>query len=1414
MFVRSYVRSFGRDQIETMPDETKSEAATTALSSLSEDVDVEEWRTVVLPSLTKKRSRDPRDVRLAAVTSAVTETVNERRGGDSASAFASTPASASETFAAALTALEACFDQEDGPRPQLVRLLDACVPHVAPRLLASSLGLVGRCLRASVAAVRGAGLAAAEQQPRDTADGLGGANAELRSIVRTTATVLETRRSTETDDGVATDDDAVAEVRRLLDGALLTLFDDRRPRVRRTARTAVATFLRSERSGGADAGRSRTASCVRDRVGAFLTSRWREDDADNANATGDERSTKTQCLTFAEEVYRHLTTRHRSALTERALRETLTAAYERSDEAVMLHRASLSFLAVAVEEEEEEKSAKRLAGTVLASTVQSATSDAVDDEDCLTLRARLMVSCCVRLDKLANKKDDGNDQDLVALKLVTKLVPVVVRAVLARGCHERRSDACVRACATELVRLARDADATSAVPDDVPATVLRRHEYRARWDVLLPAYAALAARRPDGGHASARALIDARGYANDDASRRAVEDAVGVLVRETGVENVWTAAPLDEKEPETAGGRKKRKAVRRACIGPHRAWLLPLFHAHSKTPGSDGRRRPPRLEFFRATVLGLARECDVASHNDDSSSSLSRLERSVAAASCVDLWGLLGGFFTNDLPSDFRDVFPALATRTLLRGLADHRRYPRLIDVVCDGLVRVAETVKERGDEEDKRVLAEATKKILPALFTLVDELSDGSGSDGGGDSNKDKNDDGDADMDDANDDVSNANTNANANASRSDAARHVDHVTRAVRALAAAAPPKFLRALVRKLLARSVRAAADADHARAGPLLDLSRALVEADALDASSARLLYRTVATFLRDDRSSPASQKRAYRTLHALCERRARDLVAAGDDEENEEGVVGLLTSSLATTRVAARSVRLSCLERVLEPYADDGIDADVVDRGDVVPLIPRLLGEALQCLKDSNAKTRESAHRLLLLLCEIHRSDDDAGGKGSRAPFLTLVLGALGGASPSARSAAVTALSRLVYEHARHDPELRRQVLPKITETVLLLFDDHDAREVVGSVVAYCRVAAAALDDDLLKPLLPNMLGGLFKYDKGRGRFRAKIKIVLKRLVRRFGHETVAPLVPEKRLVAHLRRTEERERRKRERAREAAADDDGKATVFDDMMDTDEEDSDDGRTLATGATGFTQLTAASGRTARRAAVERTARSRASTTVKTTATTTAGKGPRLREEKQGEVFDLLDASMTRKVRFANDEHDDDDDDWYGDDDDDDDGGVMEFDDDGRLVVPGGDDDDDRERKNRKGRSAVAEDQDDGDDEDDGENAQIRQGAKRLRLGDGGGRFESAKAARAASDAERSRRKQKHKHDQINAKGYGSEFASKKAGGDVRRKGAKFEPYAYVPLDGKSYTKKNRRKAVSQMSSVVKKGKRKRA
>jgi ribosomal RNA-processing protein 12 len=386
-----------------------------------------------------------------------------------------------------------------------------------------------------------------------------------------------------------------------------------------------------------------------------------------------------------------------------------------------------------------------------------------------------------------------------------------------------------------------------------------------------------------------------------------------------------------------------------------------------------------------------------------------------------------------------------------------------------------------------------------------------------------------------------------------------------------------------------------------------------------------------------------------------------------------------------------------------------------------------------------------------------------------------------------------ALSRLIFEYAREDQEAQT-ILPALMQTVAVLFDD-SSREVTKSVIGFVRVSVAAMSPEQLEPLLPIVVGGIMKYGKGRDRFRAKIKIILKKLVRVYGYEKIAPLVPEKdsRLITHMRKLSERAAR-----RKAAGVQDGHSNAhddFDDMMESDEDDSDDGKTFMTGVTGFTRMTAMSGKSTKRSVV---GKSVAGKSVASGAQTTASNkgpkpsGPRIKAESNGEVLDMLDSSkMARSVHFADARMDNKD---FSDDDEDEAIGAMEFDDAGRIIISDG-------MPKPGGVKIDAE----GYDSDDHENAELKAGGKRRRVS----KFESVKLA-AGKDAAKAKM---HRFRGEQAASIGAAYKSKKAGGDVKKKGQKYEPYAYVPLNAKDYTRKNRGKAVSKMGTVVRNNKRKR-
>merc|ERR1712194_176450 len=183
---------------------------------------------------------------------------------------------------------------------------------------------------------------------------------------------------------------------------------------------------------------------------------------------------------------------------------------------------------------------------------------------------------------------------------------------------------------------------------------------------------------------------------------------------------------------------------------------------------------------------------------------------------------------------------------------------------------------------------------------------------------------------------------------------------------------------------------------------------------------------------------------------------------------------------------------------------------------------------------------------------------------------------------------------------------------------------------------------------------------------------------------------------------------------------------------------------------------------------------------------------GSGPRISAELNGEILDMLDASkMARSVHFADASTNNKD---FSDDDDDDDDDDMQFDNQGKMIITDGP---------KLGGSKHDTEHYHSDDE---ENLELKTGSKRRRVS----KLETVKLARKA-DKDAASKKQKAKKER-NAPSIGKAYKSKKSGGDVRKKGQEYDPYAYIPLSAKDYTKKNRKNAVSNMSTVVR-GKRKR-
>ncbi|CAM9298528.1 unnamed protein product, partial [Hapterophycus canaliculatus] len=152
-----------------------------------------------------------------------------------------------------------------------------------------------------------------------------------------------------------------------------------------------------------------------------------------------------------------------------------------------------------------------------------------------------------------------------------------------------------------------------------------------------------------------------------------------------------------------------------------------------------------------------------------------------------------------------------------------------------------------------------------------------------------------------------------------------------------------------------------------------------------------------------------------------------------------------------------------------------------------------------------------------------------------ADTVRTVVGGLAASTPHARSAAVSALGHLQLEfgHFRSERWDARvaEMVPELTATMILLLEE-PSREVVKAVLGWLRVGVGGADRELLRPMIADIVTGQCVWSDLalKDHFRAKIRIVLSKLCRKFGFEEIKALMPEqdRKLVAHMQTTAERE----------------------------------------------------------------------------------------------------------------------------------------------------------------------------------------------------------------------------------------------------------------------------------------------
>lgn len=285
--------------------------------------------------------------------------------------------------------------------------------------------------------------------------------------------------------------------------------------------------------------------------------------------------------------------------------------------------------------------------------------------------------------------------------------------------------------------------------------------------------------------------------------------------------------------------------------------------------------------------------------------------------------------------------------------------------------------------------------------------------------------------------------------------------------------------------------------------------------------------------------PQLQKKAYKIFPRIAT--SSTGVLALQDRNSE--LQTLLLDSAPTASSPCRRDRLDAIAVVVEHLSPSSLH-----------FIPSILSEVVISAKEINEKARTAAFNLLVLMgrkiqkggtvaqSQIPSMPSDAPNvKASLEEFFTMVSAGLAGSTPHMVSASITALTRILYEF---HTELSTAVTEDLVSTMDLFLTSAN-REIVRSVLGFTKVAIINLPETIVKPRLEGLVRGLMSWSREhKSHFRAKVKHIFERMIRRFGFDLVEGYCPadDRKLINNIRKTKERRKRKKDAGDEEDAED--------------------------------------------------------------------------------------------------------------------------------------------------------------------------------------------------------------------------------------------------------------------------------
>ncbi|XP_057968384.1 uncharacterized protein LOC131157934 [Malania oleifera] len=512
---------------------------------------------------------------------------------------------------------------------------------------------------------------------------------------------------------------------------------------------------------------------------------------------------------------------------------------------------------------------------------------------------------------------------------------------------------------------------------------------------------------------------------------------------------------------------------------------------------------------------------------------------------------------------------------------------------------------------------------------------------------------------------------------------------------------------------------------------------------LNAAQTKVLFLAIVPALGD--ADGLIQKKAYKVLSIML-RNCDDFLS-----ENLEELLNILIEVLPSCHFSAKRHRLDCLYFLVVRVSKDELERRWHS------IISSFLTEIILALKEANKKTRNRAYDLLVQIGHAYGDEEKGGNKENLHKFFNMVAGGLAGETPHMISAAVKGLARLAYEFS----DLVYTAYNVLPSTFILL--QRKNKEIIKANLGLLKVLVAKSQAEGLEAHLKSVVEGLLKWqDNTKNKFKSKVKLLLEMLVKKCGLQAVKAVMPEEhmKLLTNIRKIKERRERKSAATSEEIRSLHSKATtsrlsrwnhtkIFSDF--------DDGEMTGSDA----EYMDASMLSNQRSKAASQFNSKASS-LRSKKMLKASKSLEedFFDQVEDEPLDLLDRQKTRSALRSSEhlkrkaESDD----------------ELEIDSEGRLV--------------------------------------IHEGGKPKREAHSDPDLDIRSRAGSYLSVNSSRKIQKRRKTSMSGWAYtGSEYGSKKAGGDVKRKG-KLDPHAYWPLDRKMMSRRPEHRAAARkgMASVV--------